>query len=70
LNSNYLWVLDDDELDEDIITLSDTILHPGHILYTDATDQWIFEAEEAGTTTIRLEYADLDTFEVEITVEE
>jgi len=65
----YYYVLDDDDLDDDVIDF-DT----AYYCSTSSTEQWVFDAEGPGTTTIVLEYtsttgATASTFEVEITVE-
>ena len=69
-SSGYYYVLDDDDLDDDVVDFDDALY-----LQTYGTEQWLFEAEGPGTTTITLEYTNystgtvMSTFEVEITVE-
>jgi predicted secreted protein len=68
-NYGYYYVLDDDDLDEDVVDF-DT----AYYCTTNSIEQWVFDAEGPGTTTIVLEYTNTSggtasTFEVEITVE-
>ena len=75
-STGYRWELDTGELDEDIVSdTSAQYYQGGYALGSGGTEQWLFKAEEPGTTTIRLEYkrsgdtSPTDVFEVEITVE-
>jgi len=78
LSTGFSWVLDTDELDPNIITKVSSQYFPGNIYQLGSTgyEQWIFEAEAVGETTIKLDYkrpweATIeDTFEIEVTVEE
>ena len=48
--TDYQWYLDEDELDEDVVS------HVSRVYYPDRSEQWIFEAQGEGYTTIRIEY--------------
>jgi len=75
-STGYRWELDSGELDDDIVSdTSAQYYQGGYLLGSSGTEQWLFKAEDTGTTNIRLEYkrsgdsSAQDTFEVEITVE-
>ena len=78
LSGGYLWSLDSDDLDEDIVSKTSNQSFPAYTAGVTGTEQWLFKAEDVGTTTIKLIYRGLyqtsiqvqDTFEVEITVED
>ena len=68
--SGYYYVLDDDDLDDDIVDFDNALY-----LQSYSSEQWLFEAVGPGPTTITLEYTHISgtvssTFEVDITVEE
>jgi predicted secreted protein len=76
-STGYLWQLDTDELDDDVVSkVSSQYYQGGTLLGAGGYEQWIFEAEEPGETTIRLEYkrsgetSAASTFEIDVTVEE
>ena len=56
--TGYQWYLDDDELDEDVVSYTSRTYYPagGTMLGSGGSEQWIFEAEGEGDTTIQLEY--------------
>jgi predicted secreted protein len=75
--TGYQWVLDEDELDPDIVSETSRKYFPGnpYLVGSGGSEQWLFEAKGAGTTTIKLDYKRIwetsieDTFEIEVTVE-
>jgi inhibitor of cysteine peptidase len=75
--TGYKWVLDTTALDSAIVSNTSNKYFSGasSLVGTGGTEQWIFEAESADTTTIKLNYKRIweisieDTFEVEIIVE-
>ena len=75
-STGYRWELDDDELDTDIISKKSSQYYAGYGygVGVAGTEQWIFEAEEEGTTTIKLDYkragetSAQSTFWVQVTV--
>lgn len=76
-STGYMWMLDADEPDTDIVSKTSSQYFQGYtgMVGTGGSEQWIFEAEEEGTTSIIMYYrrsweATIQaTFEVEITVE-
>ncbi|MGA1790674.1 MAG: protease inhibitor I42 family protein [bacterium] len=57
-STGYQWYLDDGELDEDVVSYTSRTYYPtgGTMLGAGGSEQWLFEAEEEGDTTIILEY--------------
>ena len=76
-STGYKWVLDTNALDTAIVsnTSSKYFSASSFLVGAGGTEQWIFDAEATGTTTIKLNYKRIwetsieDTFEVEVTVE-
>jgi len=76
-STGYRWELDDDELDEDIVSYVSKQYYQGagYGVGVAGTEQWIFEGEEEGTTIIKLDYkragdtSAQSTFWIEVTVE-
>ena len=56
--TGYQWYLDDDELDEDVVSYSSRQYYAATsaMLGAGGSEQWLFEAEGEGDTTIKLEY--------------
>ncbi|MGA1844255.1 MAG: protease inhibitor I42 family protein [bacterium] len=79
VTTGYQWVLDTGELNTDVVSKKSNQYFPGnatgYIVGAGGFEQWIFEAEDDGTTTIKLDYKRTwettvqDTFEVTVTVE-
>ncbi|MGA1863964.1 MAG: protease inhibitor I42 family protein [bacterium] len=76
-STGYIWMLDADEPDTDIVSKTSSQYFQGYtgMVGASGSEQWIFEAEDEGTTNIILYYRRTweatvaETFEVEITVE-
>ena len=77
-STGYKWVLVSNSLDTSIVSNTSSKYFSGvtSVVGSGGTEQWIFEAEAPGTTTIKLNYKRVwetgieDTFEIEVVVEE
>jgi predicted secreted protein len=76
-STGYKWILDTNLLDSAIVSNTSNKYFSGVTSLVGAvgTEQWIFEGEAIGTTTIKLNYKRIwetsieDTFEIEVTVD-